>query len=86
MASDMALRPVVAEARSFSMSLFSPSFVRSMFSRERRLPEIDRLCAVAGFFFSLDFGDSSWMVGNGMGDSASFVSVAESFIVHQVSF
>lgn len=80
-ASDMALRPGVRVARSlFSLSLFSPSLVRSMFNRESKFPEIDLLCVVAGLFFSLDLGVSSWMVGNGIGDSASFVSVAESFI------
>lgn len=85
-ASDMALRPVVAEVRSFSLSLFSPSVVRRMFKRERRLPEIDLLCGVAGLFFSLRLalGVSSWMVGKGTGDSASFASVAESFIARQM--
>ena len=59
-ASDMALRPAWRAARSsFSLSLFSPSLGRKMFSLASRFPEIDLLWEVAGFFFSLDLGVSS---------------------------
>lgn len=42
-ASDIALRPLGEPRSVLSLSLFSPSLVRKMFRRERRLPEIERL-------------------------------------------
>lgn len=52
----------------------SPSPVRRILRRERRLPDIERLCEVGDFLFSNGLGVSSSILGNGMAESLSFDS------------
>lgn len=64
----------------------SPSLVRRMFRRDKRLPEMERLwVAVGGFFFSSARGDSSSIFGNGMAESISLDSEADVLMVARVN-
>lgn len=52
-----------------------------IFRRDRRLPDIERLCELGDFFFSDGLGGSSSTAGNGMAESFSLDSEVGVLIV-----
>lgn len=80
--------PVVGEfatALDGPASRTSPSLVRRILRRDRRLPDMERLCDVGDFLFSNGLGVSSSILGNGMAESFSFSSDVGVLIVLQRS-